>query len=41
MSAKKLKSMKTAETHTEKARFDTRLSKEQKVIFERGAFLGV
>ncbi|MDP3915239.1 MAG: DUF1778 domain-containing protein [Bacteroidota bacterium] len=32
--------MKTAETHTEKARFDTRLSKEQKVIFERAALLG-
>lgn len=29
-----------AETHTEKARFDTRLSKEQKVIFERAALLG-
>ncbi|MDP3431378.1 MAG: DUF1778 domain-containing protein [Bacteroidota bacterium] len=32
--------MKTEETHTEKARFDTRLSKEQKVIFERAALLG-
>ena len=37
---RKSKQMKTAETHTEKARFDTRLSKEQKVIFERAALLG-
>ncbi len=32
--------MKTAELNQEKARFDTRLSKEQKAFFERAARVG-